>query len=471
MKLKISNDRTGDEDKLYLLLTCTSQSGLTGIAENTSVKLSKFKTDNPSMTISADNIVGARLYVGYGAFPVNNDPIPGGSQYYGWIEFTQNPGEDLVWINLSNVDLTGLPIALAGTETSGDAFTVGYKKSITEIISAIKTNALTPATESNPAYITCDSGQVKILGPNKMPSSYPSYESYINELNTNKAPLSITTDTPKNADAITFIGSFMNAVKDTDPIISLTANNGDTLEVLKSQFNTTICYQCDGGTLIYNGKTVDQNQSPQNTNDKLYANSAFRNILIGINEGYFTKAGPNNSEDYAGQVPFATGEGSKYAQVLHENSNSYGFPYADSNLKVLIQAASSDTIDMTICTDSEAKGYSDDTNTPNMPTSGDYQFGIGSGSSALGMITIGNWRYIADKEGGYGGYLPTVTEWTKMHFSGPDKYIWFKTTGAGFVSADGCFSSGAPTYISKVLTWGADVSWVAGANSPAKPTN
>ncbi|MBL4709441.1 MAG: hypothetical protein JKY48_13470 [Flavobacteriales bacterium] len=474
MKLKITNDRTADADKMYLLLTATSQTGLTGIAENTSVKLSDFITSNPSMTITADSIVGARLYVGYGAFPTDNDPVPGGPQYYGWIEFTQNPSESNVWINLSNVDLSGLPLTLAGTDISNAAFSLGYKKSVSDIVTQMVSDAFAdPKSDANPAYITCTTGQVKILGPNKTPASYPSYSDYISALSTNAAPLSITTDTPKGAPAITLTGSFLNAINDSDPIISLkTADGANTLVVLKSQFNTTLIYECGGGKLIFNGNTVDQNQSPQNTNDKLYANSAFRNILIGMNEGYFTKTGPNNSEGFGGQVPFATGDGSKYAQVLHENSNSYGFPYADSNLKVLVQANSSDTIDMTICTDTEAKGYSDDKNTPNMPTSGDYQFGIGGKSSDLGMITIGNWRYIADKTtGGYGGYLPTLTEWTKMEFAGPGKYIWIKTTGAGLVSADKCFNTGAPTYINKVLTWGASVSWVSGVDSPAKPTS
>ena len=153
----------------------------------------------------------------------------------------------------------------------------------------------------------------------------------------------------------------MNSSSDSDVMISLTSAEGDTFQVLQSQFTTEICYRCDGGTLIYNGATVDQNQSPQTTDAQLYANSTFRNILIGINEGYFKNAGPNISEAFPGQVPFATGDGSKYAQVLHENSNSYGFPYADSNLKVLITADPSKTLTMTICTDLEAIGYNNNT--------------------------------------------------------------------------------------------------------------
>jgi len=259
----------------------------------------------------------------------------------------------------------------------------------------MKTTALQPATYANPAYITCATRQPKIVGQNGAPYSYASYDNYINYLNTNKAPLVITSDTPKGGSSKVFTGSFMNVQNGTDVMISLKSAEGDTFEVFKNQFTTEICYRCDGGTLIYNGATVDQNQSPQNTNDKMSANSTFRNILIGINEGYFTAVGPNKTLDFPGEVPFATGQGNDYAKVLHENSNSYGFPYVDFNLKVLITASPSDTITMTICTDTEAKGY----NSVNQPTSGKFQFGIGANSSALGMITIGGWRYPENKDG------------------------------------------------------------------------
>jgi len=469
MKIKIVNDRGADQD-LHLLLTGDKQTGISGITPNTSVKLSDLLITNPTLEIDIESIEGARLYVGYGAFPSDNAPIPDGVQYYGWIEFTKKSSETEVWLNLSNVDITGLPLTLAGTDTANNAFTLGYKKSITDIIATMKTTALQPATDANPAYIICATGQPKIVGPNGAPNSYASYETYINDLNTNKAPLVITSDTPKGGSPKVFTGSFMNVQNATDVMISLKSAEGDTFEVLKSQFTTEICYRCDGGKLIYNGVTVDQNQSPQNTNDKMYANSTFRNILIGINEGYFTTAGPNKSIAFPGEVPFSTGQGSDYAKVLHENSNSYGFPYADSNLKVLITASPSDTITMTICTDTEAKGYNSDTdNSANQPTSGEFQFGIGANSSSLGMITIGGWRYIANNKGAYGGFLPTLTEWTKMTFEGPGKHIWIKTTGDGFIAADNCFNTGTPAYTDKVLTWGAGVEWKSGTDSPAKP--
>jgi len=470
MKIKIVNNRSADQD-LYLLLTGDKQVGIKGITPNRSVKLSDLLLNSTNLEIDIESIEGARLYVGYGAFPSDNAPIPNGKQYYGWIEFTKKASEAEVWLNLSNVDVTGLPLVLSGTDTTNNAFTLGYKKSISDIISVMKTTALQPANEANPAYVICKTGQPKIVGPNIVPNSYSSYNTYINDLNTSKAPLVITSDTPKNGSPKIFTGSFMNAKNETDVMISLVSTEGDTFEVLKSQFTTEICYRCDGGTLIYNGVTVDQNQSPQNTNDQMFSNSTFRNLLIGINEGYFTVVGPNKSIDFPGEVPFSTGQGSDYAKVLHQNSNSYGFPYADSNLKVLITASPSDTITMTICTDTEAIGYNSNTdNSANQPTSGEFQFGIGENSASLGMITIGGWRYIANEKGAYGGFLPTLTEWTKMNFEGPGKYIWIKTTGDGFISADNCFNTGTPTYNKKVLTWGAGVQWKNGTGSPVKPT-
>ena len=46
-----------------------------------------------------------------------------------------------------------------------------------------------------------------------------------------------------------------------------------------------------------------------------------------------------------------------YAQIIHETSNSYGFPYADSNLKTLLVAAIDTPIAVTILKDDESGGY------------------------------------------------------------------------------------------------------------------
>jgi hypothetical protein len=46
-----------------------------------------------------------------------------------------------------------------------------------------------------------------------------------------------------------------------------------------------------------------------------------------------------------------------YAQIIHEASISYGFPYANANLKTLVVAAVASTITLTILNDDEAGGY------------------------------------------------------------------------------------------------------------------
>lgn len=475
--IKIVNDR-GDEDQLNLLLTADSSIGLSGITLGVSTKLSDFRRDNPSMTIEADTLVSARLYVGYGTLPAA--PVPESNQYYGWIELTKESTDPCVWINLSNVDISGLPLTLEGETVDSKPWSLGYKNSVTDIIAQLKSQAIIDPTCG--AIVPCPTGKTKILGPNKMPQCYRSYDDYIDSLAKVSAKLTIVSDTPKGGQPITFTGSFLPASGPNDPIISM-SGGGHTFEILKGQFTTDIMYKCDGGTLIYDGKTVPDNRTHDNdpTGDpaeQVITNSTFRIICVGINESYFTPGGANNSANFPYMTPFQNGQGNQYAEIIHQNSNSYGFPYADGNLKVQMKAAPDGLITLTICKDDEAKDYDPDPPVPPVvPTSGDYEFGIGTGSESLGTISIGGCKYKPNDQGAYGGYLPTVTEWTKMIFSGPGTYIWFKCTGDGCVFGQGCFNDpNAPTWLVNpatghhVLTWGANVSWKPGVPSPSKPS-
>src|SRR5918912_1096051 len=89
---KIVNNRV-DVTQLNLLLTVAGgESGLEGIEIGKSTVLADFFSQNPSHSFSAEKLVSCRLYVGYGAMPAN--PDPNSSQYYGWIEFSRDPGVD-----------------------------------------------------------------------------------------------------------------------------------------------------------------------------------------------------------------------------------------------------------------------------------------------------------------------------------------------------------------------------------------
>jgi hypothetical protein len=356
---KIVNHR-GDETQLNLLLTVASgESGLKGIEIGKSTALADFFSQNPSHSFSAEKLVSCRLYVGYGAMPAN--PDPNSNQYYGWIEFSRNPGSDEgVWLNLSNVDIVGLPLALSGKLPNGEPFSLGYKKSVSEIVGDIKSRAL---ISQSPAVVKdCGGGRTKIVAPNIQFPFYRRYDDYLNALTVAGSDLTILTDTPKGGASKTFTGSFARgayqSLADADPIITLKCDS-DTFQILKSQFTTEYLYRCDGGQVVFNGESVPQNRNDQSGTiaSAVYTNSLFRNLCIGINEGYFTADGTNDSSKFSSDKPFQNGQGNVYAQIMHESSNSYGFPYADSNLKTLLVAAIDTPIILTILKDDESGGY------------------------------------------------------------------------------------------------------------------
>jgi hypothetical protein len=356
---KIVNNR-GDETQLHLLLTATSDAGLERIELGKSTSVADFFSGNPSHSFSAEKLVGSRLYVGYGAMPPA--PDPNSNQYYGWIEFSRNPDADKgVWLNLSNVDIVGLPLALNGKlADGGHPFSLGYGKPVQDIVADMKARAL---TRQDPAVVKdCGGGRTKIVAPNIQFPFYRGYDDYLNTLTMAGARLTIQTDTPIGEKSKTFTGSFARAkyqdLADTDPILAVTSGS-DTFQILKSQFTTEYLYRCDGGTVVLNGVTLPQNRPDKAGHDAsaVYTNSLFRNLCIGVNEGYFTAGGPNDSTKFSADKPFGNGQGNVYARIIHETSNSYGFPYADANLKTLLVAAVDSPITLTILRDDEPGGF------------------------------------------------------------------------------------------------------------------
>jgi len=487
-KISLNNLRPSDENDLHIMLTGDAYKGSLTLGQ--SMTLTALKEQFPDMCFSIDHITSGRLYIGYGKLPAA--PVPDGVQYYGWIELTRKQTDECVWINLSNVDIVGLPLALCGVTPSKECWSLGYRRPITAIIDELKKRALIGKDPAG-AVISCKTGKEnyspsKIAGPNIVADSYSSYSAYIAALRKASARLTITTDTPSGGAAKIFTGGFVAPPPQTDltnesptnTAISLTSAEGDTFVVPIGQLTSAIVYRCDGGTLMYNGHSVPQNQTRiPLTAEEVYANSTFRNIMVGVNEGYFVATGDNYSANFPYLTPFQGGNGSTYAEIIHANSNSYGFPYADSNLKVLISASPTSTIILTIATDDMPAGYSSASpGNGNQPLSGAYQFGVGAGSGALGTITIGNCTYLPNAQGAYGGFLPTLSEWTQMHFSGPNEHIWFKTAGGGFLAGTDCFNCDGSPFTGQIAfdagkyaAWPAHISWNPAKSSPSKPTD
>ena len=117
-------------------------------------------------TITFTSMDAGRLYVGEEPFD-ENPPTPKGNSYFGWIELTKKDTDNAVWINLSNVDMVGLPLAIEATEsTSKNTFSLGYKESINDLVQ--KLQKLNPK-----AVVSPSAGKSKILAPQHAPMGTP----------------------------------------------------------------------------------------------------------------------------------------------------------------------------------------------------------------------------------------------------------------------------------------------------------
>lgn len=500
MKIKLNNlraqyDANGNELNFAISANVAPQGlvsnpvinyGGGAIQYNVSYPFSVFGGSD-DISISMDFIDSGRIYFGYGTLPTNVAgviaPIPDGNQYYGWVELSRKPTDMCVWINLSNVDIVGMPLTLSGSS----GWSLGYKKSANDLINDIST--------AFPNAVVTGESRSRVVGPDIRPDAYKSFDSYFSRLSIPNTKLCINSDTLSTKTQQIFKGGFNNKKKN----ISLTSDSGNTFVVYYSAITSDIIYKGDGATLYFNGIEYPQNRSGK-TDSEIMSNSVFRNIIIGLNEGYFEPKpaysdGVNYSVNYSYLTPFGTSGkvGNMYAKMVHECSNSYGFPYADSNLKTLIQAPLTDLITLTVIGDNTS-GYcyqNNEVSTQNSPGYGFNQMGIGTSSNTLGNIMIGNCNYPATTDvTGTGGFLPYVTQYVKMKFMGASgNYIWVKPSTLDFSATDAsgntCFifsndTPATPTIvpiygqgnnlIGNKLAWGAGVSWNPVAGNAVKPS-
>ncbi|MCP4213597.1 MAG: hypothetical protein GY765_03025 [bacterium] len=444
IQIKIKNERGNFPTTAYplhVLFTAMDCAGPAKSLLNTSMPLASFPT------LVADSVKGGRLYIGCGPLPSKtkagadgaNQPVPNSRQYYGWIEFSCFGTDDSVFINLSNVDQTGLPLALSGLDKKGNPWTVGYKESNNDLLHDLK------GVSKKTAHIEADTENStinKVLAPNKVPDAYAPLDAYRDSLINGRggvgAKVTSTSDVAvKSTGPIVFTGSFHPPQTVNNYVLTMKGTNGMYFRIKQDQLLTKNLYQCDGGTIYYaNAPDLPyaSNCFPQNNTDisnvqRKIPNSLFRNICIGFNEGYFTPAGENNTVNFCLNDPFTGGLGNPYARILHEESNSYGYPYADSNLKVLMNGNLSEEIQLTILPDDKAEGYNANAQSQNnYPLISKYHMAFGAGSDVGGPVTIGKCRYISSEN--YAGFLPIVSQWTKIVFNDPNHFIWFKTDGS-----------------------------------------
>jgi len=422
--LNIDNKRT---DNVYVLLTATSglTQNLSGITQGVYTPIKKVKT------ISADVLDSGRLYFVVSKTKPKGVPTPKGNYYYGWIELSKeltdcdNKGNCQLWINLSNVDVTGLQLSISGIDTNGKSFSCGYMSGATETINNL--GKLFPD-----AIVTTSTGQNKIVAPDIQQTGYSSFQPYLDNLISSSSTMTILSDTTSGFTTQTFNGKFQSG----PIVVSLKDSDGNIFEIPKSGLTDDIIYRCDTGMIYYKGKLRPDNMNPSNLTgqtkqDCIVGNSLFRDIMLGLHEGYFAPGEHVNSCDFPSYETFKYG-GNDYAKAVHDCSNSYGFPYADSNLKVLVTANVTTPITITVCDDITPTGYSNTKSTNNVPSCGEYSFAVGTGPgilfSNLGDVQVGSCVYNIDPiSSSFHGFIPESSDWTPIYFSGKTTHILYRT--------------------------------------------
>lgn len=357
--VNLRNDASGSGTPVQVLLTGDSISGVSGIVPGVATPLSSLS----NASFSLQSISNGRLYVGLGnTLPV--PPTPTCGTYYGYIELSLAEGAQTASVNLSNVEVLGLPLSLSGTQLAGTAtssFSLGYKTAMTPMmINGLRNSVLKKAGVN--AIVTTSTGEQMGISPAFLSQAYQLMDTYVDSLATAGAPVSIASATLPDGTAETFTGAFQKAAGNDGVVLHLTGDQGDTMALTRTNLASSIIYRCGGGALMFNGKAVLQVQKPKSGQNGLtlaqtISNSVFASLMTGLNEGYFTTAGPNDSTTFSSQTPFANGQGNLYAQFIYNNSNAYGYACASSQLKTVIAADISNPVTVTILTDTSAYGY------------------------------------------------------------------------------------------------------------------
>lgn len=301
------------------MLTGANFSG-TGITTNKSYALSSLTNDG----FELDSIANGRIYVSYYT-PLPANPVPTSTNYYGYIEPTLG-SDNVLWVDISSVDVFGVPLGI-----SVGNYDLGFSKSHNDILKEI-----TSASGMNGTAIqrVNGKGNIKLVGANVAYADQPSYANYIKDLKGSTLRIKSLDDSPLKYD---FSGTFEN-----NGSISLKSSlTSDTFSISVSELNSDSIYLCNGNC-TYNGKS----RNAMSPNDICAA--VYRDVMVGFNEGYFTKGGGNNSYDFPNMTPFASGYGNAYAKYIYEGSDSYGYPFADKNLKTLVKMPVTSTTELTL---------------------------------------------------------------------------------------------------------------------------
>ncbi|MBY0377118.1 MAG: hypothetical protein K2Q33_00970 [Gammaproteobacteria bacterium] len=411
-------------------------------------------------------------------------PAPEDPSFYNIFEFTDtstagNPAAP-VWVDLTAVDSTGVPLALTGTAITGAAFQLGYAKSAEDIVSDLSAIA-------GPSAIVKTNGDMpRILSPVHAPEAYRSFDPYLQELAQRNTQISILSDivlastangetipAENNEQPLEFVGGF--TFDDEKGGVMLTLSGIDytgqkwTVVIPGDQLTTANIYGCAGGTLTVqseDGSVQTRDQNDNNPNDPLclIINSVFREVCKGLNEGKlkpattqvneFARNNINMNFNFLPPFQVTLSDGSiagnpyvHYFKQLSEvegkhalNASAYTYPYDDGAALAQTQGGSSITVYMG--SDAQKPFYPTigipHNNAPSLsyPTytgagsRPEYRLAIGANSQDLGSIWVGDVCYLPTADGAYNIILAHADEYTPItfvHQDGSRSCIWVST--------------------------------------------
>ncbi|MFN0054911.1 MAG: beta-1,3-glucanase family protein [Planctomycetales bacterium] len=368
----VNNSGKADSD-VYLMLT----------GDNTAiVDTDKLIVNQPQTlaqignTFNATKISSARLVFSfYSSVPSNPAPEPNTYPVrFDKMEITY-PGNPAA-CNLTAVDFFGIPFKLESLDANGVVLgTRTYYSSANTLRTQLQ--ALVDPTQINNVKIMTTSPPDKIevariVSPSKTTATgaYAALQKYVDSVK--GKPIAINGQffgTPFSLYNMT--GTFSA----TDSTITLTgkittnnvAANATPLKVYGpkpptnpgSGFNwqsmADAIYSNDGTYYLVNGTT----ETPHKVSDNDVYSAIYRDLLAGFALGYVNSVYPNNSNSstWWAKLPFASARGGKdtyfnqYASAIQLNSDAYGFPFADTQKKVLLDLNQSKKLRITILPD------------------------------------------------------------------------------------------------------------------------
>jgi hypothetical protein len=290
---------------------------------------------------------------------------------YDWIEATYD-GTTTAAANLTSVDQLGIALSLKTLNASGHTIqSVGYKSTLNSIVgdfvaAAPKAVSGTLASATDPF--------LRVISPlHTATGVWVSLQGYLTALSSSTLNIVGPYDGSIDANGVAHPASSFNYTCDfkyDDAVteITLTANSSSlikgTITLAKADLEAMI-YACDGNFDVA-GKSAGPNGN--GTNDKVGFNDPWstvvRNFLVGFNLGFYGyKPAPvdgyhyngSNSWDWAPELAFkntlATTSYNKYASLIYDNSNSYGFPFSDFLGKPLVQLYGAASVQIDILAD------------------------------------------------------------------------------------------------------------------------